>query len=76
MRRVFHAPAVEALRRKRKLTYRALAALADCTELTAMSWAKGRQQPLANQLAALADALEVSMDDLFRKRKTEGRKRR
>ena len=67
MRRVFHAPTVEALRRKRKLTYRALSDLVGCTEQTCMFWAKGRQEPRANQLARLADVLEVDMNDLFRR---------
>ena len=49
------------------LTYRELSLRMDCTEKTAHSLCHGKTTPDANQLAALADALELSLDELFKK---------
>ena len=69
MKRTFSGSAVDRARKAGGLTFRELAARIGCTEHSVHNWAKGRAQPGADQLAALADALEIDMNKLFRKGK-------
>ena len=67
MKRTFNPKAVDRARKSGGLTYRVLALQIGVTEQAVRNWTAGRHQPLADQLAALADALGVDMDSLFKK---------
>ncbi len=66
-RRVFNGAAIDRLRKARSWTYRELAARTGCTEMSCLNWVQGKQEPKATMLAAIADALEVDVNKLFKK---------
>lgn len=53
------------LRQKNKLTQVELAERAHLTQSTIQAYESGRAKPMYNSMAALANALEVDVDDLM-----------
>ena len=64
--RAFNGATIDRLRKAKGWTYRELAIRIGCTEQSVLLWAKGRQEPRANQLVRIASVLGVSMDQLFK----------
>ena len=69
--REFNAAAAERARRRLGLTYEELTRRVGCSEKTARNLCKGRGEPGASRLAALADALGLELDDLFKGKRRE-----
>ena len=65
--RVFNGAAIDRLRKAKGWTYRELANRIDCTQQSCIAWVQGKQEPKATMLAAIADALGVDMNKLFKK---------
>jgi DNA-binding XRE family transcriptional regulator len=61
----FSPSRMERWRDKKGLTRRAISDAIHVTEQTVYSWGTGKTVPNADQVAALAMALGVSLDDLF-----------
>lgn len=63
--RLFSPSRMEKHREKKGLTRRAVSDAINVTEQTVYSWGTGRTVPNADQVAALAAALGVAIDDLY-----------
>lgn len=61
----FSPARLDSLRRERNLTVTDLAALAGIPKWTFYDYVHGRSAPRVKRLASIADALDVSVADLF-----------
>lgn len=59
---------------KRKMSQRALARKLGLNESNVCLWVRGKSFPRADQLPRIADALDVSLDELFGRVRTAGEK--
>ena len=69
--RTWSGARLKAIREEKGLTFERFARLLDTSTSNVMRWEKGKVTPTANMAAALADKLEVDLNDFYENGKEE-----